>query len=194
MAANSQDPRELFLAAASAIFNNWTALSLAVEHGWGGRRGREKRRDLLEAVVYALDNDRHMNSERLAAMLAEKLLTSFSMELDDESDVEVAALVCEVFEACKKGNVEPALKVLAHKPTGLDACTKPEGSGAAESDESGSSGSGSSEGEEDEDDEEDESMEDDRREDLTKAPSGKLRPQPDADGWTTVGGRATRGG
>ena len=46
----SREMEELFRESVRAIFVRWTALALAVSHGWGGAGAEEKRARLVEEV------------------------------------------------------------------------------------------------------------------------------------------------
>lgn len=102
-----------FGGAARSIFYRWTALSLAVEQGWGGKNGHSKRARFLAATVDLFRGGR-AHADEVMAMLEEGMTQLFKTEAQDGSCAEVACVLCRHAALCFAGNLEESI-ALAQK-------------------------------------------------------------------------------
>eukprot|EP00918_Siedleckia_nematoides_P088965 GHVU01195634.1.p1 GENE.GHVU01195634.1~~GHVU01195634.1.p1 ORF type:complete len:159 (-),score=39.94 GHVU01195634.1:1313-1789(-) len=108
-----------FYEAALQAFKNWTALSLAVENGWGGRHSQKKREDFFEAVIDQFrTRGSGVKADDLAEDLEEQMAGRFSVNLEDDSQDEVAQLLVELYSDCMAGRTDKAKTVFSHSSTG----------------------------------------------------------------------------
>ncbi|KAJ2899248.1 rRNA accumulation- protein [Coemansia aciculifera] len=100
--------KEAFIEGVDHVLARWTALGLAVEHSWGGRRTEEKREDMVDEIVNYFDDVVKKNKAPEPLDLQEMILDiveeDFNISLEDESEREVAAVLCKLFAECKAGN------------------------------------------------------------------------------------------
>ncbi|PIA19401.1 hypothetical protein COEREDRAFT_19447, partial [Coemansia reversa NRRL 1564] len=100
--------KEAFVEGVDHILNRWTALELAVQHEWGGHDTQDKREDMVDEIVEHFDTLVRKRKTPEPTDLEELLLDimdgDFSVALDDQSEKEVAKLICTVFSECKTGN------------------------------------------------------------------------------------------
>lgn len=99
MACNS----ELFRNIVETVFNTWTALRLAVEHGMGGHRGKEIALNLVNQVT-DLFCKTDIEVEEIADFLVEFMDTQFQTICEDNSPEEVAVVLWQFYQHCKSGN------------------------------------------------------------------------------------------
>ncbi|KAJ1893154.1 rRNA accumulation- protein [Coemansia sp. RSA 455] len=111
--------KEAFIEGVDHILAKWTALGLAVEHGWGGRETQEKREDMVDDIVQYFDDT--VNAKKkpepldLQDLLLEVMELDFHVDLKDESEKEVAAVLCKLFAECKSGNFATVDKLAAER-------------------------------------------------------------------------------
>ncbi|KAJ2493937.1 rRNA accumulation- protein [Coemansia sp. RSA 2050] len=100
--------KEAFIEGVDHILAKWTALGLAIEHSWGGRETEEKRDDMVDDIVEFFDNAANAKQKPepldLQELLLEIMNLDFHVELNDESEKEVAAVLCKLFAECRSGN------------------------------------------------------------------------------------------
>ncbi|RZF43755.1 hypothetical protein LSTR_LSTR009178 [Laodelphax striatellus] len=103
---SAQSTEEKFDTAVGIVFNNWTALKLCLEHGQGGNTvdAHTKLLALLSEVKSCFAKDPNLHWSDLADLLADYLDTEFDTLLEDESENEVAAHICELFKQLAAGN------------------------------------------------------------------------------------------
>ncbi|CEM32649.1 unnamed protein product [Vitrella brassicaformis CCMP3155] len=108
---------DVFQQALLKVFKDWTALSLCVEHGMGGRDSYKKREELYQAVLDMFINQpassvRRISIDRLADFLFERLLKDFSCNAEDNSPEEVAGLILRLYQECDANNFTLAHQIL----------------------------------------------------------------------------------
>eukprot|EP00914_Ancora_sagittata_P023681 GHVO01046713.1.p2 GENE.GHVO01046713.1~~GHVO01046713.1.p2 ORF type:complete len:152 (-),score=28.01 GHVO01046713.1:1122-1577(-) len=122
-----QNPVAAYEEGVAHIINNWTALTLAVEHGWGGRDSQKKRSFFISHVLTEVcpftgkascGNDR----DTLADLMADYLSEKFNMDLDDDSDLEVANWILKLKESLTKGDATVVQRIGTHTPSNLEMC------------------------------------------------------------------------
>jgi pre-rRNA-processing protein TSR2 len=101
MAYNS----ELFRNVVETVFNTWTALRLAVEHGMGGHRGKEIALNLVTQVTDLLCKS-DFEAEEISDFLIEFMDTEFQTICEDNSPEEVATVLWQFYQYCKSGNYD----------------------------------------------------------------------------------------
>lgn len=97
------DNSDIFRNVVESVFNTWTALRLAVEHGMGGHRGKEIALNLVNQVTdlfYKSD----IEAEEIADFLIEFMDTEFQTICEDNSPEEVAVVLWQFYQHCKAGN------------------------------------------------------------------------------------------
>ncbi|KAF4531398.1 hypothetical protein B566_EDAN009639 [Ephemera danica] len=87
------------------IFNNWTALQLAVEHGMAGPQSRQV---AMQFIEYILETFHHkaLEVDEVEDILIDILDNQFHTECEDGSPYEVAAELCRMFEICRAEDID----------------------------------------------------------------------------------------
>mmetsp|Transcript_55965 Transcript_55965/g.126258 ORF Transcript_55965/g.126258 Transcript_55965/m.126258 type:complete len:233 (-) Transcript_55965:74-772(-) len=127
----------IFDEAIEKAFSKWTLLALAVDQGWGGRDSRAKRNQLQEEVVDFLiaggkrkrppTHENQGDVEALANLLVLRLDEMFNVEVDDNSDMEVAGLCLLLYTTCRAGDLSFAQKFLEIAPSVSTDLSKSQG-------------------------------------------------------------------
>ncbi|CRG93319.1 pre-rRNA-processing protein TSR2, putative [Plasmodium gallinaceum] len=92
------------------IFDKWTVLRLAVTNNWGGMNSEEKKKKLIEYVYnFVLSNNFRKN--KLCDFLRDEMNTLFNVEIEDDSDIEIAELILELYENLKKKSFDILEKI-----------------------------------------------------------------------------------
>lgn len=100
-----------FIEGIDLIFNKWTALNLACENKWGGNKSMLKRQELKEMVQMFMCNTKN-STAKLADFLSQEMGKMFQVTLEDDSHIEVANLIVDLFEdlSKKRNNVLEKIK------------------------------------------------------------------------------------
>ncbi|KAJ2006722.1 rRNA accumulation- protein [Coemansia thaxteri] len=100
--------KEAFIEGVDHILSRWTALELAVQGDWGDGNTKEKREDMVDEIVAFFDDAvrRKVKPEplELEDILMAIMSDDFNISLEDDSEKEVAAILCVIFDECKVGN------------------------------------------------------------------------------------------
>ncbi len=84
------DSQALFGDAVRAVLQRWTALNLAVTHGWGDESGERKREDLYLQILSGFSTGKKaVDPTELEEFLYQFMEHSFSTLADDNSPWEV---------------------------------------------------------------------------------------------------------
>ncbi|OMO96434.1 Pre-rRNA-processing protein TSR2 [Corchorus olitorius] len=94
------------------ILSRWSALTIAVENEWGGRKSRAKA-DLLWSDIFSFFTD--SKRDDLEKILEEGLL-SLNTEAADGSIEEVAEKIMIMHEECLEANYQSVEKLRTSKP------------------------------------------------------------------------------
>ncbi len=87
------------------ILASWTALDLAVGHYDGPiRDAQDKRIVLLESISDAVTQEKYELND-IAEFINEYMYENFFMELDDNSQYDVARVCMEAWLVCKEGRI-----------------------------------------------------------------------------------------
>ncbi|OII73265.1 uncharacterized protein cubi_02497 [Cryptosporidium ubiquitum] len=113
---------QVFVQGVNQVFATWTILNLSVEGGWSGRFANKKRDELIQEVIMAFQSGRKLNSNDLANFLMEAMETRFSTIVEDDSDLEVAELICEMYNQCSKGDYSLVEKIMNIQKAPLENC------------------------------------------------------------------------
>ncbi|XP_077293683.1 pre-rRNA-processing protein TSR2 homolog [Arctopsyche grandis] len=90
-----------FKLAVERVFNSWTALQLAVEHGMGGQNGRNTAMEVMNYMTeYCCANDR-LDPHDLCVVLDELMDEEFETWCQDNSTQEVANLLSRYIQLCR---------------------------------------------------------------------------------------------
>lgn len=177
-------PEELFRLAANNIFNCWTALQLAVEHGMGGSQSVPKAMSMIDAVVELFRNKPNADWDEVADLLGDMMDDEFNTICEDDSTDEVGLLLWEFYRHCSTGDrdlVEAELAKLPKAGNWLSKCINQTPGGNPQGDD-----------DDDDDDDEDEDEEDDHQNGGPCSSNGhhggamdtqEVNPDP---GWTQV--------
>ncbi|TRY51302.1 Pre-rRNA-processing protein TSR2 [Cryptosporidium tyzzeri] len=113
---------QVFVQGVNQVFSTWTILNLSVEGGWSGRFANKKREELIQEVIMSFQSGRKVNSNNLANFLMEAMETRFSTIVEDDSDLEVAELICEMYDQCSKGDYSLVEKIMNIQKAPLENC------------------------------------------------------------------------
>lgn len=88
-------------------------MTLAVDGGWGGKQSASKRGDLFKTLIdlFAAKDPRVFDENKLADFLAEELASKFNVDIEDESDLEVAQLILQLYRTLSAGDKSLAAMV-----------------------------------------------------------------------------------
>ena len=111
-------PEELFRKAAGRVFNGWTALQLAVEHGMGGSQGHAKAMLMIDAVVDLFKSKPHAEWTEVADLLGDMMDDEFNTVCEDDSTDEVGTLLWEFYKICTTGDNDSIEEEIAKLPSG----------------------------------------------------------------------------
>lgn len=114
---NNNNPYISFQAGVTAILRSWSALRTAVEQSWGGPSSHSKAEDLRAIIFQFYDGSSSTKMKMDAYELEDNLLLymeeEFGVVLEDGSEVEIANLICNMYEACvMRGDVTMAQSVV----------------------------------------------------------------------------------
>lgn len=114
------DAVEAFTVACRTVISCWTALNLAVENGWGGDNSQEKRSDLMQLVTDFCLSKKELYTDEVEDLLFERMQSLFFVDIEDESEVEIARILVQLHNSCSKGDVSFAQE-LCQKLTKCDS-------------------------------------------------------------------------
>jgi pre-rRNA-processing protein TSR2 len=115
-----------FVEAARALLRRWTALGLAVANQWGGPESESKAEQLLEETLQLFEaHGSHVSHSYLSQLLAEAMSDDFCVQLEDDSDQQLASELIALHSDCLSNSLSKAQDVLQrdfssnHAPPGL---------------------------------------------------------------------------
>ncbi|XP_017770548.1 PREDICTED: uncharacterized protein LOC108558223 [Nicrophorus vespilloides] len=88
------------------IFNNWTALQLAVEHSMGGPNSKQVAVQSMNYIVSYGMSEQDLESEDFEDVLEDIMDREFDTLCEDNSIAEISQLLYKFLQMIKKGNVE----------------------------------------------------------------------------------------
>ncbi|KAK6995050.1 pre-rRNA-processing protein TSR2 [Biomphalaria glabrata] len=95
-----------FSNAISQLLNSWTALQLAVEHGFGGAESKEKATWMVYAIETWFKENDNIETFEVEDFLEEVCNTEFDLIIEDNSTKEIAALLCLYYRLCQGNKLE----------------------------------------------------------------------------------------
>ncbi|EZG44249.1 pre-rRNA-processing protein TSR2 [Gregarina niphandrodes] len=121
----SEDAAKAFEDGVLHVLKGWTILSLAVEHGWGGRASAQKRDDLYKDILAAFYERRQniiQSQERLADFLAHQMEVNFHVDCGDDLDEydEVAGIFLKLATTLKANDFSFYNTVKGHRTDGAE--------------------------------------------------------------------------
>ncbi|QRG39327.1 hypothetical protein FDK38_003764 [Candidozyma auris] len=81
----------------------WEELNIAVENSWGGPNSAEKR-DWLSGVVIDLFEEKAVDNILIEETLLFAMVDEFDTEIDNDSALEIAALILKLYKECAAKN------------------------------------------------------------------------------------------
>jgi len=93
-----------FKVAIDAIFQNWSALQLAVTQGAGGPQSKEKAEWMVGVMENWFYENKDLEDFEVADFLDEIMQNEFTLSIDDGSLDDVARTVCEYFTICSSSD------------------------------------------------------------------------------------------
>ncbi len=163
------DDPDLFVAAAAAVFDSWTALRMIVSGN--GSTGAAFADWLPDATAQWFSENKDLTPEEVEIFLEDMLAENFNVGIEDGSLTEVSHRLCSLHSDCVLKSQEEVLSKLASVPKcDLSRCQVKDDDGY----EGGTNGV--------------QQVISEERSDATNesTDTGSRRPQPDEDGWTTV--------
>ena len=108
----------LFHSAVDAVFQNWTALQLAVTQGAAGPQSANIAKWMVSATVQWFSENKNLEYDEVEDFLADIINQEFNVLIDDGSVTETSKLVCDFYRLCSsskedcKAEIERRLQVL----------------------------------------------------------------------------------
>lgn len=94
-----------FIEGTKIIITTWAALRIAVQNEFGGPQSQEKADWLVDAIVEHFDAEgKSVEVEDLEDILLDVMAREFHVTLEDESELEVANLLFNLYRQCITGN------------------------------------------------------------------------------------------
>ncbi|XP_046404580.1 pre-rRNA-processing protein TSR2 homolog [Ischnura elegans] len=87
----------------AAVFDNWTALQLAIANGPGGLKSQEIVSNMISSVTQSICSNENIDSYDVADMLHDMLDENFQTVCEDDSPEEVGEVLLKYFSKCCAG-------------------------------------------------------------------------------------------
>ncbi|KAH9505045.1 rRNA accumulation- protein [Bulinus truncatus] len=114
MAASAD--RSTFSVAVSQLLNSWTALQLAVEHGFGGAESQEKAKWMVYAIETWFRENDNVESFEVEDFLEDVCNSEFDLILEDNSVKEISRLLCLYYRLCLENKLDELNQHLQNLP------------------------------------------------------------------------------
>src|ERR1700754_5211374 len=88
----------------SLILFNWDALTAAVQNGWGGPDGEDKRAWFAGAISELFTANPSTDAEDVEDMLVQVMGDEFEVGLEDGSEIPVAVAIVKIKQEISEGN------------------------------------------------------------------------------------------
>ncbi|XP_060535077.1 uncharacterized protein LOC132707300 isoform X2 [Cylas formicarius] len=108
---------EAFTKVVSHVFNNWTALRLAVEHSTGGPNSKQTALECLHYMVQFCLNEPNIQPEGIQEALEDILDEEFETICEDDSPKQIAAVLYTFLMLLKDGRFEECENEYEKLPT-----------------------------------------------------------------------------
>lgn len=97
---------DTFSVAVAESLRNWTVLSIAKQHGCGGRNAVEKEEWLSSSIVQIFHDNDLVYPDEIADFVSEALFNEFDTIVEDGSLLELCKKLCSYYQLCKNNKVE----------------------------------------------------------------------------------------
>ncbi|XP_067683653.1 pre-rRNA-processing protein TSR2 homolog [Haliotis asinina] len=115
----------LFGQSVKSVLDGWTALQLAVSHGFGGPDSQEKAEWMVYAIETWFKENANIQSDELEDFLEDVLNAEFDMVIEDGSLALIAHMICKYFRLCSEGREAEVRQSIASQPkAALQGCTQ----------------------------------------------------------------------
>lgn len=94
----------LFFTVVETLFNNWTALQLAVEHQLGGTQSKEIAKWMVTVVENFFKENDNVLAQEIAEYMEDLMNNEFNTLCEDGSLEEMGESLCKYFQLIKDGN------------------------------------------------------------------------------------------
>ncbi|CRK97764.1 CLUMA_CG011144, isoform A [Clunio marinus] len=98
------------------VFNRWTALRLAVEHGMGGQNGLQTAIEMIDYVTDCCISNTKIDEENIVDLLEDIMDEEFNTICEDNSIAEIATFLIKYFNMLKSGNIQQIQQELGSLP------------------------------------------------------------------------------
>ncbi|CAH0547928.1 unnamed protein product [Brassicogethes aeneus] len=99
------------------VFNNWTALKLAVEHSMGGANSKQTAVECLNYMVQFCLYEQNVQVEDIQDALEDVLDQEFDMICEDDSPKEIAHILFKFLQILQQGTMEQLEEEYKKLPT-----------------------------------------------------------------------------
>ncbi|KAK7204637.1 Pre-rRNA-processing protein TSR2-domain-containing protein [Myxozyma melibiosi] len=82
----------------------WEILTVAVQSGWGGPDGADKRDWMTGSIVELYESQDEVDSEDIEARLLQVMEDEFEVAVEDDSAYSVAEQIVRIFAQCKEND------------------------------------------------------------------------------------------
>lgn len=135
MAAADQPGWPKFVEVLGSVFQQWTALHLAVDQQWGGlgsqQKGEKMMADTLTFFLQSTPQD-PVYPDELSDFFEDTMVEAFSCDAEDGSCREVAEVIVKQFTACVvNGDITTAEQLIAQAPGAAQRALQASQAGAA---------------------------------------------------------------
>jgi len=128
----------LFYIGIQSLLKSWTALQLAVSHGFGGAHSNEKAQWFVGAIEQYFNENEELESYELEDMMAEVMSSEFDTLSEDGSTREVAREIWNMHRHWRRGEHDVIRTRLSSLPrVNLGECVDTSSSNAADADDDG---------------------------------------------------------
>lgn len=109
------EQQEAFKQGVQSIMRQWTALELAVHHGWGGLDSANKADMLIEDVIALFLGPQRVYKDDVTLLLEDIMETDFNTICEDESCDELGDLLCTMWRECGQNKFDLVNNALARE-------------------------------------------------------------------------------
>mmetsp|Transcript_5252 Transcript_5252/g.12792 ORF Transcript_5252/g.12792 Transcript_5252/m.12792 type:complete len:194 (+) Transcript_5252:342-923(+) len=117
----TSERRPLFEEGCQLVFRRWTALQLAVEHGWGGPQSQEKALDVIDDVADWFYRRKEHYEDELEDELLAAMSEDFNCDCEDGSPKEVARVLVQLYKELCTGDTSGLERLRASGPSNAQA-------------------------------------------------------------------------
>jgi len=98
-----------FHSAVDAIFQNWTALQLAVSQGAAGAQSADIAKWMVSATVQWFSENKNLECYEVEDFLIDIVNQEFNVLIDDGSPAEISRLICDFYKLSRSRDSEDEL-------------------------------------------------------------------------------------